>query len=252
MTQQRMAGSDQFKKDVNKAAEPKGGGRSHMNSAPQLIGADAWDRQVQRENQQSNNDAVTGSYGAKNMAEYINVSKSATQGNGNFSLDAGNKWTNNSREQSNVNKEQNKGFSDNRINNNVNYANAQQDRNLKKNEGFALNTTNNFVNNAKDHREDNTRKAQQFANNTVSKYMDMNKNNQSISVAKLDQGIRQAPMYDEAKSKVTGLSTFGDMYRYGREALPGWNLPDPMKGVEKPDLEKIGDKYSGKIEDMKI
>ena len=144
MAQQRMAGGDQFKKGMEKASQPVGGGRSHMNSAPQLIGADAWDKQVQRENQQSNNDAVTGSYGARNLQSYIDVSKSATQSNGNFSIDSGNKWTNNARQQSKINKEDNKGFSDNRVTNNVNFANTQQDRNISKNKEFAINTTNQF------------------------------------------------------------------------------------------------------------
>ena len=252
-----MAGSDQFKKDMSEAAKPagesnSGGGRSHMNSAPSLIGAGAYDQQVQRENAQFNNAAVSGSRNAENIAAYANASKQATASNGNFSIDAANKYANNARSQGNISKQENKGFSDNRINNNVNYANAQQDRNLAKNEGFAMRTTNNFINNAKDHREDNTAKATQFANNTVQKYMSMNKGNQVTNVARLDQGIRQAPMYDKAKSEVQGLKTYGDMYRYGRENLPNFTRPNDPKGVESPDFEKMYGNVRDDIQNTKI
>ena len=106
-----MAGGNQFQEDMKKAAKGPGG-QSHKTSAPSLMGAGAWDRQVERESAQKNNAAVQGSTGASNLADYINVSKSATQGNnGNFSIDNANKYVNNSRDQSKTNKADNAGFS---------------------------------------------------------------------------------------------------------------------------------------------
>ena len=247
MTQQRMAGDNEFQTKMKQAASGPGG-QEHKTKPATLFGADAYDRQVQRESQQFNNAAVSGSRNAENIAAYANASKQATASNGNFSIDAANKYTNNARQQSNTNKQQDAGFSDNRINNNVDYANRQQDRNLAKNEGFAMKTTNNFINNAKDHREDNTAKATQFANNTVQKYMSMNKGNQAINVGGLDQQIRKAPIVDRAYSTVQGVNTYGDMYRYGREQLPGFEKPDPAKEVERPDFEKM---YNSVTDDMR-
>ena len=244
-----MAGGQGFKQGMQNASKPRGGGRA---GGPQLIGAGAWDTQVQRESQQFNNAAVSGSRGAENIAAYANVSKSATQANGNFSINSANKFTNNTRDQSNVNKEQNKGFSDNRVSNNVQFANQQRANNMKENEGFAMNTTNNFVNNAKNHREDNTAKATQFANQTVDKYIAKNKGTQSVNVGKLDQVVRKAPIIDSAYSKVEGLNTYGDMYSYGRNELPGWKMPDPMKGVESPDFDGIYDKTKKDLDDYKV
>ena len=266
MTQQRMAGGDQFKKGMEKASQPVGGGRSHMNSAPQLIGADAWDRQVQRENQQSSTSTSnsggsggatltagsSGTASSRNLQTYIDVSKSATQSNGDFSINAGNKWSNNSREQSKINKEDNKGFSDNRVSTNVNVANTEQDKNIRKNEGFAMNTTNQFVDNAKRHRDDNSRKATQFAQNTVNNYIQKNKANQAINVGGLDQQIRAQPIVDRAYSTVQGLNTYGDMYRYGRENLPIFNQPDPAKPVERPDFNDMYDRIKDDIGGIKV
>lgn len=262
-----MAGGPEFKNKMRQASGAQGGGgqgnasisqgggRSHMTTKPSLIGGGAWGTQMAREQQQFGSAAATGSYGAANIAAYANASKQATASNGDFSINAGNKWVNNSRDQSNTNKEQNAGFSDNRINNNVNFANSQQDRNLAKNEGFAQGTTNSFVNNAKDHREDNTAKATQFANATVDKYIAKNKANQVINSEKLDQQIRSNPLTDRGYSTQQSLNSYGDMYRYSKTSLPGWNMPDPMEGVKEPDFEgmygsiskdikKIGEEYS--------
>lgn len=249
-----MAGGQEFQQQM-KAASTTPGGQSHKTKPPSLIGGGAWDTQMAREQQQFGSAAATGSYGAANIQAYANASKQATASNGDFSINAGNKWVNNSREQSTTNKEQNAGFSDNRINNNVEYANAQQDRNLAKNEGFAMNTTNQFVNNAKDHREDNTAKATQFANATVDKYIAKNKANQAINSQALDNQIRKNPLTDRAYSTQQGLNSYGDMYRYSKTSLPGWNMPAPMEGVKDPDfkgmygqiskdIKKVGEEYS--------
>ena len=251
MSQQRMAGDNEFQSKMKQAASGPGG-QEHKTKPASLMGAGAWDTQVARESQQKNNSAIQGSTGAANLADYINVSKSATQGNNSFSVDSANKFTNNTREQSNVNKAQNAGFSSSRVNNNVKFANQQQDNNLRKNEGFAMNTTNNFVNNAKNHREDNTAKATQFADRTVDKYIAKNKANQSVNVGKLDQTIRKAPIIDNAYSKVEGLNTYGDMYSYGRKELPGWNMPDPMEGVESPDFKGIYNDVREDLDEYKV
>ena len=79
---------------------------------------------------QKNNAAVQGSTGASNLADYINVSKSATQGNNDFSIDNANKYVNSSRDQSKTNKADNAGFSSQRREENVNFANKQMDNNM--------------------------------------------------------------------------------------------------------------------------
>ena len=272
-----MAGDNEFQSKMRQAASGPGG-QEHKTKPASLMGAGAWDTQVQRESAQFNNAAVSGSRGAENIAAYANVSKSATQANGNFSIDAGNKWVDNSRDQGNINKEQNKGFSanrvssnaqfanqqhdiaaaknagfsSNRVNNNVQFANQQQDNNLRKNEGFAMNTTNNFVNNAKNHREDNTAKATQFANQTVDKYIAKNKGNQATNVAQLDQTIRKAPIVDNAYSTVQGNNTYGDMYAYGRKELPNFKLPTPMKGVDTPDFKGMYNQTKDDLDNYKV
>ena len=244
-----MAGSDQFQ---NKMKQSSKGPNDHKTTAPSLIGADAWNRQVGRESAQKNNSAVQGSTGASNLADYINVSKSATQSNNNFSVNSANKFTDNTREQSNVNKAQNAGFSDQRVSNNVDFANRNMDNNMARNEGFAMSTTNNFVNNSKNHREDNTAKATQFANQTVDKYIAKNKGNQSTNVAALDQTIRSAPINDRAYATVQGNNTYGDMYSYGRKELPAWKQGESMKGQEMPDFNKMYNQTKNDLNDYKV
>ena len=251
MSQQRMAGGNEFQQKMKGAASGPGG-QEHKTKPASLIGGGAWDTQVQRESQQFNNAAVSGSRGAENIAAYANVSKSATQANGNFSIDNANKYVNNSRQQSNTNKQQNAGFSDSRVSNNVNYANRQMDNNMARNEGFAMTTTNNFVNNAKNHREDNTAKATAFADRTVDKYIAKNKGNQTTNVGALDQSIRSAPITDRAYSTVQSNNTYGDMYRYGREESPKWEQGDPMKGVESPNFQDMYDRTKKDLDKYKI
>ena len=240
MSQQRMAGGVGFQTEMRNASQPK------------LMGGGAWDTQVQRESQQFNNAAVSGSRGAENIAAYANVSKSATQGNGDFSVDSANKFTNNTRDQSNVNKSQNAGFSDQRVTNNVNYANDQMDNNMARNEGFGMTTTNNFVNNSKNHREDNSNKATQFANSTVDKYLAKNKNHQTTNVGALDQNIRSAPIVDKAYSTVQSNNTYGDMYSYGRKESPSWNRGESMQGVDTPNFQGMYDQTKKDLDKYKV
>tara|TARA_R110002012_G_scaffold3466_1_gene16082 strand:+ start:245 stop:985 length:741 start_codon:yes stop_codon:yes gene_type:complete len=238
MSQQRMAGSQGFKQGMQNASKPRGG----RAGGPQLIGADAWDRQVGRESAQKDNAAVQGSTGASNLADYINVSKSATQGNQDFSIDSANKYVDSSRAQSEISKENNAGFSQQRVEGNVDYANVQMDNNMRRNEGFAMGTTKNFMNNAKESREDNTAKATAFADQTVDKYIAKNKANQAINVGALDQQVRSAPITDNAYGTLQGKNTYGDMYSYSRKELPSWKQGSPMKGQEMPDFNEMYDR----------
>ena len=251
MSEQRMAGGNQFQEDMKKAAKGPGG-QSHKTRAPSLIGAGTWDRQVERESAQKNNAAVQGSTGASNLADYINVSKSATQGNNDFSIDNANKYVNNSRDQSKTNKADNAGFSSQRREENVNYANKQMDNNMQRNEGFAMGTTQNFMNNAKESREDNTIKATKFADRTVDKYIQKNKDTQAINVGQLDQIVRAAPITDKSYGKLEGLNTYGDMYSYGRKELPAWQRGESMKATETPDFKGMYDQTKKDLDDYKV
>lgn len=251
MSQQRMAGSDQFKNGMNQASQGPGN-KSYKTDGPHLKGAGAWDRQVGRETAQKDNAALTGSTGASNLADYINVSKSATQGNNSFSIDNANKYVDNSRSQSNTNKQQNAGFSDNRVSNNVEFSNNQMDNNMARNEGFAMNTTNNFVNNSKNQSQESTNRATDFANKTVDKYVAKNKNHQSTNVGALDQTIRSAPINDKAYSTVQSNNTYGDMYAYGRKELPSWQQGEQMKGTEKPDFQGLYDQTKDDLDKYKV
>jgi len=251
MSQQRMAGGNQFQKDMQSAAKGPGG-QEHKTKPASLIGGGAWDTQVKRESQQFDNAAVSGSRGAENIAAYANVSKSATQANGNFSIDNANKYVNNSRDQSKINKADNAGFSDKRREENVNFANKQMDNNMERNEGFAMGTTNNFINNAKEHREENTELATAFADRTVDKYIQKNKDTQAINVGQMDQVVRSAPINDRAYGTIQGKHTFGDMYSYSRKELPAWQRGESMKGVESPDFKGMYNQTKKDLDDYKV
>lgn len=246
MSQQRMAGSQGFKQGMQNASKPRGG----RAGGPQLMGAGAWDRQVERESAQKNNAAVQGSTGAANLADYINVSKSATQGNQDFSINNANKYVDSSRSQSKINKEDNAGFSQQRVENNVDYANVQMDNNMRRNEGFAMGTTKNFMNNAKESREDNTAKATAFADRTVDKYLQKNKDNQAINVGAMDKQVRSAAITDRAYGTVQGKNTYGDMYSYSRKELPAWKQGSPMKGQEMPDFDSMYQRSKDDLDDI--
>jgi hypothetical protein len=251
MSQQRMAGSDQFKAGVSQAAKGPAN-KSYKTDGQHLKGAGAWDRQVSRESAQKDNAAITGATGASNLADYINVSKSATQGNNDFSIDNANKYVNNSRDQGKINKADNEGFSSARREDNVNFANKQMDNNMERNEGFAMGTTKNFMANAKESREDNTAKATAFADRTVDKYMQKNKDNQAINVGALDQQVRQAPITDKAYSTVQGNNTFGDMYSYSKKELPAWQTGSPMKETETPDFQGMYNQTKNDLDKYKV
>ena len=270
MAVNRMAGSQEFKQKMNTAVQGRMGGKGKPQAAMQqsapanegsnndnrgkatLFGADAYDRQVRRESAAYDNNAISGSRNAENIAAYAQASKAATAANGDFSIDSGNKWVNNAREQSNTNKEQDAGFTEARRSGNVDFANQQRDNNVSKNEGFAMNMTNDYINRSRDLREDNTAKATAFADQTVDKYIQKNKDTQAINVGALDQAVRGAAIVDKSYSTVQGLNTYGDMYRYGREKLPVFNKPTPAKPVEKPDFQGMYNDVRDDISNVKI
>ena len=86
----------------------------------------------------------------------------------------------------------------------------------------------------------------------ANKYIQNAARTNPINIEALDKQIRRAPLYDEAKSQLEGLKTFGDMYRYGRESLPEFKTPAPMEAVEKPDFEGIYSRTKKDIDDIEI
>lgn len=220
----------------------------------QMMGADAWNKQANRENLTFADQTVGGNTGStiNSIVEYGKASNSANQASRGFGSDTTNQYTNDARAQSNTNKENNKGFSDNRITNNTNFANAAGERAAQRNEGFSMPIINNMTNNAKAHREDNTAKATQFANQSVSKYLAVNKANQSVDINALDQTIRKAPLINQEQGKVQSGYTYGDMYSYGKNNLPNYQMPEAPSKIEGPDFDSMYDKVSGDIEKQKI
>lgn len=73
-----------------------------------------------------------------------------------------------------------------------------------------------------------------------------------INIEALDHNIRMRPLYHEAKSKLEGLKTFGDVARWSREALPDFKLPEPMGPSDKADIKGIAGEYSDKIDDLEL
>ena len=73
-----------------------------------------------------------------------------------------------------------------------------------------------------------------------------------VNIQALDKSIRQRPLYHEAKSKLEGLKTFGDTYRYAREGLPNWQMPTPMGPSDKADITGLYDRARDDIDGVKI
>ena len=65
--------------------------------------------------------------------------------------------------------------------------------------------------------------------------------NAYIDPAALDNRINQRSEYHRAQAKLTGNHIFGDLF--GMSA-PTWNSAEPAKPVEKPDFDKMYDKYT--------
>lgn len=88
--------------------------------------------------------------------------------------------------------------------------------------------------------------------NIAMKYIRNAAKTNPINIEKLDASIRQRPLYHEAKSKLEGLKTFGDVARWSREALPDFKLPDPMEAVEKPDFEGMYNRSKSDLDELEI
>ena len=86
----------------------------------------------------------------------------------------------------------------------------------------------------------------------ANKYIQNAARTNPIDIEALDRHIRRAPLYDEAKSTLEGLKTFGDMYRYGREALPEFKTPSPMEATEKPDFDGMYSKFKNDLDDYEV
>ena len=90
------------------------------------------------------------------------------------------------------------------------------------------------------------------ASGIVNKYTNMASRDNPINVEALDRNLRRGPLYHEAKAELEELKLYGDRYRFARENMSDFKRPAPMEAVEKPDFGAIGDKYTSKIEDLKV
>ena len=90
------------------------------------------------------------------------------------------------------------------------------------------------------------------ASGIVNKYINNASRNNPINVEALDRNLRRGPLYHEAKAELEELKLYGDRYRFARENMSDFKRPAPMEAVEKPDFGAIGDKYTSKIEDLKV
>lgn len=86
----------------------------------------------------------------------------------------------------------------------------------------------------------------------ANKYIQAADNNQTVNIEALDRSIRMRPLYHEAKGRMEDLNTYGDMYAYGRNELPEYKQPEPMKGVESPDFEGMYERTKKDLDDYKI
>lgn len=90
------------------------------------------------------------------------------------------------------------------------------------------------------------------ASGIVNKYINNASRNNPINVEALDRNLRRGPLYHEAKAELEELKLYGDRYRFARENMSAFERPAPMEAVEKPDFGAIGDKYTSKIQDLKV
>tara|TARA_B100001094_G_scaffold278087_1_gene287306 strand:- start:102 stop:782 length:681 start_codon:yes stop_codon:yes gene_type:complete len=88
--------------------------------------------------------------------------------------------------------------------------------------------------------------------NIAMKYIQMGQASQSVDIAGLDQRIHQRPMYHEAKSKLEGLKTYGDSARWSKENIVPFQRPEPMKGVEKPDFEGMYNRSKSDLNELEL
>lgn len=74
--------------------------------------------------------------------------------------------------------------------------------------------------------------------------------NDNVDLQALDRHIRMAPLVDEAKSKLHGLNTYGDVARWRTEQLPDFKMPEPMEAVKEPDFKGMYKEISGDIKNI--
>ena len=86
----------------------------------------------------------------------------------------------------------------------------------------------------------------------ANKYIQSAARSNPLDIVALDKHIRETPLYSEAKSRLEGLSTYGDMYRKGRETLPNWSQPNPMEATESPDFENMYNRSKKDLDSIKI
>lgn len=72
-----------------------------------------------------------------------------------------------------------------------------------------------------------------------------------VNIQALDQQIRTNPLYSEAKSELSKLDTFGDLYKNKNKNQP-WMNPQAPSAYEPPDLQGISSDYMDKIDDIKL
>ena len=65
--------------------------------------------------------------------------------------------------------------------------------------------------------------------------------NSTINTNALDKRAFDRQQYSFAKADMMGMNLFGDMYKNG---APDWTSPERQSEVEKPDFEKMYDKYT--------
>ena len=86
----------------------------------------------------------------------------------------------------------------------------------------------------------------------ANKYIQNAARSNPINIEALDRSIRQRPLYHEAKSKLEGLRTFGDVARWSREQLPDFKMPEPMGPSDKADIKGLYGMAKNDIDDVKI
>lgn len=86
----------------------------------------------------------------------------------------------------------------------------------------------------------------------ANKYIQMGRDNKAVNINALDQNIREAPLYSGARAELEGLKVWGDRYRNSRENPVSWSGVTPPKGVERPDFQNIYNNTKDDIDSIKI
>jgi len=208
----RMAGSDGFQRELNRSAQPTGTPGSSVGGGD----GDFSIQPVPGSNQVGGSTGASGSYDYSMLNTSQDTDKpSSIQGPGSFGKQV----------------EREKYLEDNNI--------AQ-----------GKDSTWEFAQKGLDFLKDNP--TDDDGSSIAMKYIRNAAKTNPINIEKLDASIRQRPLYHEAKSKLEGLRTFGDVARWSREALPDFKLPDPMEAVEKPDFEGMYNRSKSDLDELEI